>query len=170
MTAKGLIRLGYRKVIDANSQKAWDKYVFEDSYTEYRMQSQYYNQEKKFGNFQQLVKAVPGAERLHFLVSAAITGYMQQLDGKIPEVVNASGQLFLPFHQYRFEILQSDIDDKNKHAIAICFYSEPVTWYDTIGENLLVSLQGKQEGDEILTEMFTLRNNLSIYSLKPIES
>lgn len=170
MKAKGQVRICYRKVIDAQSQKAWDKYMFDDSYTEYRMQSQYYNQEKKYSNFLELVKAVPGAERLHFLVSAAITGYMQQLGGKIPEVTNNNGQLFLPFHEYRFEILQSDVSDKSKHVVAVHFYSEFITWYDTIGENLLVALPGNDETGEIKTEMFSLRPNLSIYSLKPIDS
>jgi len=41
---KGIIRLCYRKVIDVNSVNAWDKLVFNDTYTEFLLQSQFYNQ------------------------------------------------------------------------------------------------------------------------------
>ena len=42
------ITLCYRKVIDASAAKPWEKLVFEDSYTEFKMQAQLYNQEKKY--------------------------------------------------------------------------------------------------------------------------
>ena len=37
--AKKIIRLCYRKVIDATSSKPWDKYVFENTYAEFLMQA-----------------------------------------------------------------------------------------------------------------------------------
>ena len=52
--AKKIIRLCYRKVIDASSSKQWDKYVFESTYTEFLMQAQFYNQEKKYSSFGEL--------------------------------------------------------------------------------------------------------------------
>ncbi len=93
--AKGIIRLCYRKIIDASSQKMWDKYVFESSYTEFLMQSQLYNQEKKYNSFAELLINVPDAEKLHFLVSAAIGGYMQQLNGIVPDIIDNLGKHFL---------------------------------------------------------------------------
>ena len=164
---KGIIRLQYRKIIGAGAQQPWEKYVFNDSHAEFLLQAQLYNQEKKYGSFSELIAHVPNAEKLHFLVSASVVGYLRQLNGKIPDILNNAGKLFLPFKGYRFEIIQSDIRDKSKHQVAINFISEPVIWYDTIGDQLLVSVNGdKEAGEEILTEQFSMQPFLSIYSLK----
>ena len=163
---KGIIRLCYRKIIDVNSSKPWDKLVFEDTYTEFRLQSQLYNQEKKFVTFSDIITHVPAAEKLHFLVSAAVIGYLQQLQGKIPDLVNALGRQFLTFKLYRFEIINSDIKDRSKHQVAINFFTDHLVWHDTINNHLLLSLQGNTENRELLTEMFALPLYVSIYSLQ----
>ena len=165
--AKKIIRLCYRKVIDASSQKTWDKYVFDSTYTEFLMQSQYYNQEKKYSSFDEILQNVPGAEKLHFLVSAAIVGYLKQLDGVIPDILNNLGKHFLKFTGYRFEIINSDIINKTGHQVAINFFSEPLAWHDTVGGYLLISpLNGEKIEDGILTDLLQLQSFLSIYSLK----
>jgi hypothetical protein len=165
--AKKIIRLCYRKVIDASSQKTWDKYVFDSTYSEFLMQSQYYNQEKKYSSFGEILQNVPGAEKLHFLVSAAIVGYLKQLDGVIPDILNNLGKHFLKFTGYRFEIINSDIKNKTNHQVAINFFSEPLAWHDTVGGYLLISpLNGEENEDGILTDLLQLQSFLSIYSLK----
>jgi hypothetical protein len=168
---KAIIRLCYRKIIDAAAQKAWDKYVFDDSYSEFLLQAQYFNQEKKYTTFGELANNVPGAEKLHLLVSASITGYLKQLNGKVPDVINSTGKIFLPFKNFMFEIINSDIRNKAKHQVAINFFSEPLTWHSTIGNQLLVSVYGAAENSngEILTDMFALQPFVSIYSLKEIQ-
>jgi hypothetical protein len=166
MTQQRTIRLCYRKIIDTASLKLWDKYVFEDTYTEFLLQAQLYNQEKKYTSFVELIHNVPGSEKLHFLVSAAAIGYLKQLNGIMPDIVNALGRLFLPFNNYRFEIINSDTKDKTKHQIAVSFYTEPLTWHDTIGNQLMVSIPGKTENGETLTELLTMQPFLSIYSLR----
>ncbi len=162
---KGIIRLCYRKVIDAQSSKPWDKLVFEDTYTEFLMQSQLYNHEKKYASFSDIITHVPAAERLHFLVSAAVIGYLQQLQGKVPDLTNNLGRLFLPFNNYRFEIINSDIKDRLKHRVAINFFTDHLVWHDTIDKQLLLSISGNTENGETLTELFTLPPFVSIYSL-----
>jgi len=157
--------LCYRKVIDSNSSKSWDKLVFEDSYTEFKMQSQLYNQDKKFRNFAELLQHVPGAEKLHFLVSAAVIGYLQQLNEIVPDILNNLGKHFLRFNKYQFEIINSDLQDKTKHQVAFNFYSEPLVWHDTIQNYLLVSEKKTGEG-EVLTNLFQLQPYLNIYSLQ----
>ncbi len=166
---KKIIRLCYRKIIGAESRQQWEKFVFEDSYTEFLMQSQLYNQARKYKTFAELLTNVPGADKLHFLVSASVTGYLNQLNGIIPDVKNTLGKQFLPFKNFRFEIINSDITDKSKHSVALNFYSEPLMWHDTIAANLLISLQDQPaEHDETLTEMVPLQPFLSIYSIKEI--
>jgi hypothetical protein len=164
-----VIRLLYRKIIDASSQSAWEKLVFNDSYTEFQMQAQLYNQEKKYSTFGELITYVPNAEKLHFLVSGSVVGYLRQLNGKVPDILNNSGKLFLPFSNYKFEIINSDIKNKDNHQVAVNFMSEPLTWHDTIGNQLLVALNTTPVNDEILTEQFALQPFLSIYSLKEIK-
>jgi hypothetical protein len=166
---KKIIRLCYRKVIDPSSQKAWDKHVFESSYTEFRMQAQLYNQEKKYSSFAELIQHTIGAEKLHFLVSAAIVGYLQQLNGVVPDILNNLGKHFLKFNQYRFEIINSDIQNKSSHQVAINFFSEPLTWHDTIGNYLLVSPVNAEKNEEGVTEMIQVQPFLSIYSLNNTE-
>ena len=120
---KRIIQLCYRKIIDSNAQKACDKYVFEDTFTEFLMQSQLYNQEKKYSSFSELINHVPAAEKLHFLVGVAANGYLKQLNEKVPDIANNLGKLFLPFKKYRFEIISSDIKNKAKQQVAFNFYT-----------------------------------------------
>src|SRR5258706_12261971 len=56
---KTIIKLSYRKIIDSSSQKQWEKYIFEDSFTEFLMQSQYFDQQKKYSSFSELIANVP---------------------------------------------------------------------------------------------------------------
>ncbi len=167
---KRIIKLCYRKVIDASSQKVWDKYVFDSTYQEFLMQAQFYNKEKKFNSFAEIVNNVPDAEKLHFLVSSAIVGYLQQLKGIIPDVLNNIGKHFLPFKNYRFEIINSDIKNKANHHVAINFFSEPLVWHDTIGEYMLLSPYNEEKlAGEVLTDLVKLQPFLSIYSLQNLD-
>ncbi|GAB4036442.1 hypothetical protein [Spirosoma gilvum] len=170
--AKGIIRLCYRKIIDASSQKPWDKFVFDDTYQEFFMQAQYVNQEGKYSTFQELLDNVPNADRLHHLTSAAAVGYIRQLNQLIPDVANQAGKLCLPFSQFRFEIIQSHVQNKDAHRVAIYFYSEPLTWIDTVDNLLLIAYGDQQEalqdGKEIETDMIRLQPYLSISSFQPV--
>ena len=159
------ITLCYRKVIDASAAKPWEKLVFEDSYTEFKMQAQLYNQEKKYSSFAELRQQVPGADQLHFLVSAAVIGYIQQLKETIPDILNNLGKQFLRFTKFQFEIINSDLQDKSKHQVAINFYSEPLCWHETIGNFLLVSDKPAEAG-EVQTNLFQLQPYMNINSLQ----
>ncbi|HEV7347288.1 hypothetical protein [Telluribacter sp.] len=158
------ITLCYRKIIDAASTKPWEKLVFEDTYAEFRMQAQLYNQEKKFTTFAELIQHVSGAEQLHFLVSAAAIGYLQQLNEIIPDVVNNLGKHFLRFTKFQFEIINSDLSDKSRHQVAVNFYSEPLFWHETIDNYLLVS-DRPATGEEVATNLFQIQPYLTIHTL-----
>ncbi|TXK48755.1 hypothetical protein FVR03_07810 [Pontibacter qinzhouensis] len=160
-----VITFCYRKVIDATATTPWEKLVFDDSYQEFKMQAQYYNQENKYGSFAELLQHSPGAERLHFLVSAAVTAYVQQLNGIVPDILNSVGRHFLKFNNYRFEIINSDVLDKTKHQVAINFVSDPMHWHDTLGQLLLISAE-PDNGTEVLTELVPLQPYFTIYSLQ----
>ena len=162
--ADRLITLCYRKIIDSTATKPWDKLVFEDSYREFSLQAQYFNQEKKYRSFGELLHYSPGAEQLHFLVSGAVRGYLQQLNNLVPDVANNIGRLFLKFDKFQFELINSDLFDKAKHQVAISFYSELLVWHATIGEYLLVAPPQPEPG-AVLTHLFRLQPYLTIHSL-----
>jgi len=165
-----LIQLAYRKIIDIESKAHWERYVFEDSYKEFLMQFQLFNKEKKHNSFSQLLARYSEADKLHFLVSAAIAGHIAQL-GKIPSVQNMLGKTFLPFNLYRFEIIDSDISNKKEHRVAVIFYSDTVVLHETIGDHLLISLDAEDKNPErkaVQTELVKLQPFLSIYSIQYI--
>jgi hypothetical protein len=164
---KRIITLCCRKIIDVNATRPWDKLVFEDSYLEFKMQSQLYNPEKKYQTFGELLQYAPGAQQLHFLVSGAVTGYVAQLNETVPDIVNNLGRHFLRFTQFQFEIINSHLLDKTRHQVAINFYTGPLAWHATIGNQLLVSEM--QQGDaagEMLTNLFSLQPYVNIHSLQ----
>ena len=152
------------EVITAEAVKPWDRMVFEESFREFRMQAQYYNQDGRHYTFGDLKRYVPGSENLHFLVSAAVSGYIHQLDEKIPDIVNSLGKQFLSFSRFNFEIINSDLRDIAKHQVAISFVSDPMRWIDTVADHLLLAGAEDDEG-ETLTHMVQLRPFFSIYSI-----
>lgn len=168
---KGLIQLSYRKIIDVTSQKLWDKYVFDDTYQEFFMQAQFYNQAGTYATFQELIDHVPNADRLHYLTSQAAIGYIRQLTKTIPDIANVSGKLCLPFTNFRFEIIQSHVQQKDAHKIAIYFFSDPLTWIDTIDNHLLIAYDDQRttpwEGRHVATDLIALQPYLSISSFQP---
>ncbi|GLU50580.1 hypothetical protein [Dyadobacter frigoris] len=166
---KGLIQLCYRKIIDAHSQKIWDKYVFDDTYMEFFMQAQTYNQEGKYRTFQEISENIPAAQNLTYLVSTAAFNYIRQLKDIVPDIANIYGKLYLPFNRFKFEIIQSDVKDKASHMVAIYFYSEPLTWIDTLDGKLLIAYGDQREainlGEEVETELIALQPFLNISSV-----
>jgi len=162
-----IIRLCYRKIIDASSAQVWDKYVFDSSYAEFLLQAQLYNQGKKYTLFSELLLHVPNAKKLHFLVSAAVVGYLQQLNDIFPDITDNLGRQFVPFKNFRFEMIESDVTKKANHRVAINFFSEPMTWHGSIGNYLLLSAAGEKENaDGLLTHLVPLQPFLGIYSVK----
>lgn len=163
---KRTIRFCYRKIIDAASAKAWERLVYEDSYTEFKMQAQRFNEGNTCNTFGEILQHNPSAEQLHFLVSGAIVPYIQHLDEKVPDILNVLGKHFLVFKNFRFEIINSHLDDSSKHKVAINFYSEPVVWIDTAGDKMIISTNTETTGGEWPTETMVLPPFLSICSVK----
>ncbi|MDB5269978.1 MAG: hypothetical protein JWP58_3018 [Hymenobacter sp.] len=87
-----LITLCYRKIIDATAARSWDQLVWNDSYAEFRLQAQNFNPANQYRSFGEILHFAPGAERLHFLVSGALTGYVQQLNERLPDITDNLGR------------------------------------------------------------------------------
>lgn len=146
----------------------WERLVFTDSFTEFKMQSQYYNPKGEYQTFAAIKHHVPNADQLHFLVSGAVTGYLRQLDEVIPDITNNLGLHFLKFKQFKFEIINSDLLNIDKHVVAINFYSEELRYIDQIGDYLLTTKINSSNNDNepMLTDMFTITPYLTIYTIQ----
>ncbi|ANH81601.1 hypothetical protein A8C56_11995 [Niabella ginsenosidivorans] len=103
------IRICYCKIISADDSGAWEQLVFADTYRKFLLQVQHFDRRQKYSTYAEIVHQVPGSQRLDFLVSTAITGYRKQLSNLFPDVKNVLGKKFLPFHNYRFEMISSNI-------------------------------------------------------------
>ncbi|WP_443936762.1 hypothetical protein [Pedobacter sp. MW01-1-1] len=160
-----IITLCYRKIFDSNSPDGWEKVFFEDSFAELKMQAQLYNTENKWNTFAELRHQNPQADKLHFLVGASLMGYIQQLHGIIPDVVDNLGRRFLRFEHSKFEIINSDLTQIAKHQVAVNFFSTPVLWHDTIDDFLLISHQKLAHESEHFTNLFKIPPFVSIHSL-----
>lgn len=164
------IILCYRKIIDVNAAKPWDKLVFEDSYTEFKLQAQNFSHGTAYTSYADLIRNIPNAQQLPGLVTPAISNYIRQLNDITPDILNNIGRRFLRFNQFKFELINSDINDKSKHQISVNFYSDPLLWHETIANFLLVSTEKENdlesENLEILTNLFQLQPYLTIYSIK----
>jgi len=164
-----IITLCYRKIIDINVVKPWDKLVFDDSYAEFKIQAQQISYGTPYTSYAELLRNVPAAKNLSALVTPAISSYVQQLNETVPEILNNLGRRFLIFRQFQFELINSDINDKNKHQIAVNFFTEPLVWYDTISNYLLIG-HLSQTTEDIYTHLFQLQPYLSIHSIKTGQS
>jgi hypothetical protein len=140
---------------------------------EYKMQAANYNATNKKTLFTDIIKENPAAEKLHYSVSTAAIGYIRQLNDVIPGLLNAHGKIIIPFKNFKFNIIQSDMNDRALHKVAIIFISEPLTLVDVFNNHYLVAIGDKQqellEGKEVETEMIPHKEQLSIYSfINPI--
>lgn len=167
-----IIRLCYRKIIDSHSLNAWERAVFDATHLEFYMQAQRLDPDGTFTTFQEITENIPNAGQLHYLTSTAAIGYIRQLKDTMPDIANASGMLCLPFKEFKFEIVQSHTEDKARHKIAIWFYSEPVIWIDTLGNQLLISYQSEvlRSGVAVETDLITLVPFLSISHFTLLDS
>ncbi|MFN8344874.1 MAG: hypothetical protein U0X91_07720 [Spirosomataceae bacterium] len=167
---KGLTSLCYRKVIDASSQKAWDKFVFDDTHLEFYMRSQHFDPEGRYQTLPELLANVPNAHQIHGMVSTAAIGYLRQLNDIVPDITNVHGKLCLPFKHFKFEIVHSHVHNKAEHKIAVYFYSDPLTWIDTVGNQLLIAYGDQREaftkGEAVETDLIALQPFVSIASLQ----
>lgn len=166
---KGVIKLSYRKIIDSQSTKAWDKAVWESTYLEFFMQAQQFDQSGQSLTFQEILDNNPRADQMHYLVSTAAMSYLKGLKF-IPDIINTEGVECLTFQNFKFEIIQSHTRQKELHQIAITFYSDALTWIDTVHNHFLVTYgdmsQSIKAGQEVATDLIPLQDNLSVAFFK----
>jgi hypothetical protein len=165
---KGIIKFGFQKIIDHTAASAWDTCVFDDTWMEYKMHAANYNQQNKASLFTTILKENRAAEQLHYEVSTAAIGYIRQLQGVIPGLLNKHGKSIIPFKNFKFNIIQSDMLNNKLHKVEIIFISEPLTLIDVFNDQYLIAIDDKQqelkEGKEVETMLIPQVDQLSIFS------
>ncbi len=58
--------------MDHGHKGPWERLVIEQAYQEFRMQAQFYNRKNNDTSYAELLRTVPEAEKLPYLVSGAI--------------------------------------------------------------------------------------------------
>jgi hypothetical protein len=152
------IKVACRQLIDSKSTSDFEKKLFNDSFNEFYLQSQAYSEGGRLKTFQDLIEHNPKAHSLHYKVGFSVGRYVEELKNVIPGLQDSIGKP-LAFENHEFQLLASDISNKNFHKIAI-IYTSP--WLDLLaiaGNYLIV---GKSRGDSISTLTIQLRENISI--------
>lgn len=140
------IKLALRIVIDQNSEMIWDRYVFDDTFFEYKIQHQVFDdKENPVKNYWELLQKNPNAERIPFLLSAASDNYVAQLGGKIKSIFDVLGTTFFEFENYKLDLISSNLEDASKHKIGLTFYSPTFLLLDIIDNKYLLSKETEKE-------------------------
>lgn len=137
---KTLVKFAFRIVIDKDSAHPWDKLVFGDTYTEYRIQHQAFAGENKdISAYWQLLKHQPEAKKIPFLLASAAANYIAQLDGEIRSLPDVLGDSFFEFSDWKLDLISSDLNNRDKHKIGITFYTPKLQLIDIIDSKYLIS-------------------------------
>jgi hypothetical protein len=166
-----LIQLAYRQIIDALSSTVLEKRIFHDSYAEFILKIQAYNQEGKFKLYSDIVANDGRANSLHYKTGFAILHHLETLKGKIPGLYDTAGRMQVSFEVPEFKVLESSLEDKSLHKIAITYLTAPLLLIDRFGEYMLLA-EGNEETELVNgVNTFTLRMqpDLSIINYKPVE-
>lgn len=159
---KRKIKLAFRIVIGRNSEMAWDQYVFEDTYLEYKIQHQVFDDpENPVKNYWELLAKNPHAEKIPFLLSSAVANYVSQLKGEIKSLPDVLGNTFFPVEHFKVDLISSHVEDSSKHKVGLTFYTPELLLIEMIDNKYLLSkdVDGKN-GSE--TFMFAFHPNVAV--------
>lgn len=165
---KAKIRLAFRITIDQNSEHLWDKYVFEDTYNEYRIQHQVFNSNEKPVNYYwELLAQNPNAYKIPFLLSAASENYIKQLNGEIKSLPDVLCNQFFTFENYKLDLVSAHLKDASKFKIGITFFSKKLLLIDIIDQKFLLSENLNKE-EVLSTYMLAFHPQISICEYEKI--
>ena len=166
--AKALIKMMYKQVIDAATKNVFEKNVLDASYSEFLLKSQTYNMERKFTTFNQMIENDGRANSLHYKTGFVVDGMIRKLKNKIPGLKDSLGTTDILFDKYQFQVLESDITNKEEHKVALIYRTGTMTLIDIIADHLVLDNGDCSTTHEEFTSTFILkmRPELSIFSWK----
>jgi len=156
-----IIKIAFRQIIDFKSVSEFERNVFKDSFSEFYLQAQAYNPDRKFKTLHELIEHNPKANSLHYKVGFSIALYIQGLKNIIPTLEDSIGRA-LSFQDHHFEILHSDVTNRAAHMVAITYISNSMNLVAISGGYLIVNDTSRKETKQHLTLTIPLQQNLSI--------
>lgn len=164
---KAKIKLAFRIVIDRNSILAWDRYIFEDTYFEYKIQHQVFDDpENPVKNYWELLAKNPNSEKIPFLLSTAVVNYVSQLNGEIKSLPDVLGSTFFPIEHFKLDLISSNVEDPSKHKLGLTFYTPELLLIDIIDNKYLLSRN--LSGETFETYMFGFHPQVAIAYYAPV--
>jgi hypothetical protein len=134
------IHFTYKHIITQRAETAWEQHIINETYDEFLIQQAIFQNENSIQQtFRNLLKCNNKAEQLHHLLGARIEPSISLLNENIYKISDVLGQNYLQFINYRLELIQSDIQDKNLHQIAIYFLSKEYILHEIINNTYLIS-------------------------------
>ncbi len=162
---KGVITISYRQVIDHSSNTAFARNVYHLSYQEFLLKSQVYNTGAELKTFSQMKAKDGRANSLHYKSGFAASGHIEALKGNVPGIADEAGAS-LQFETYRFELLESNIEQIEEHRVAIHYITGVLTLIAVIGDRLLLAygnqLSKLEAGESVSTFLLTLQPGINI--------
>jgi hypothetical protein len=165
--ARALVKLTYRQVIDASSTGNIERSIFGATYDEFLLKSQTYNMEGKFKTFAQLKANDGRANSLHYKIAFGAGHFVEMCKNRIPELTDNTGNS-VAFDVFKFELIESDINNIDVHKVAVNYITETLTLLNTIGEYLLFAKGEIKENEPIETFIIKMQPNLSILEYQAI--
>ena len=154
------IKIAYRQTIDSKSTSGFERKVFTESFNEFCLQSQAYNEGGRLKTLKEQAENNPKANSLHYKVGFSVGRYISDLNQLIPDLQDSIGRP-VPFENHEFQLLSSDITSKDGHKIAIIYTS---AWLDLLavaGAYLILGMAAT-ENAPVSTLTISLRENLSV--------
>ncbi|WP_300686112.1 hypothetical protein [Chryseobacterium sp.] len=156
------VKLAFRIVIDQSSEMAWDRYIFEDTYFEYKIQHQVFDdKENPVKNYWELLQNNPNAKQIPFLLSSAAGNYVTQLGGVIRSLPDVLGNTFFPVDSFKLDLVSSHMEDASKHKVGLTFFTPELLLIDIIDNKYLLSNETDQENG-FETFMFPFHPQIAI--------
>ena len=168
---KSLIKISSKQIITTNSKSDFETSVFKVSYNLFLIASQEYNVEGQFTTFEEMMKNETRASSLHYKCGDAVKEIVRSLNNKIPTLYDTLGRPNITFKEYEFEIIQSDIQNIEKHMVAITYTTSELILLNTFGNYLLLSKGNNfQNSSKDCLDTFTLelKETISIVQCKEL--
>ena len=132
-----LITISFKQIIDASMQGWFEKGVINSSYEEFLLKSQLYNPDLKFKTFQEMKANNSKADSLNYKCGFPVIPFVDLLKNEMPGLKNNNGQN-IKFKKHLFEIIDTDISNKEAHSVSITFSTEQLSLLDSFGDYLLL--------------------------------
>lgn len=96
------------------------------------------------------------AFNIPYKVGFSIGLYVKGLNKQIPHLQDTSGRHPIPFTSHEFEIVASDITNKQAHVVAITYTTDLLTLCGCIGDHMILA-EGDHSLSQELVETITLK-------------